>query len=85
MEHNPLNIVVNSVEGDTRGVALTTSETSRLLEICIDLIDLCAKVTGKIDPAVGSLVENARDEAIADVIKIGVQQRWPNTNGRHYD
>ena len=85
MEHNTLNILVNSVEGDTGGVALTTSETSRLLKICIELIDLCAKVTGKIDPAVGSVVENARDEAIADVTDFGVQQRWPNTNGRHYD
>ena len=85
MEHNQLNIVANSAKADTSGVALTASETSRLLGICIELIDLCAKVTRKIDPAVGSVVENARDEAIADVIEFGVQQRWPNTNGRHYD
>lgn len=75
MEHNTLKIVANSAKPDTGGVALTASEASRLLGICIELIDLCAKVTGKIDPAVGTVVENARDEAIADVIEIGVQKR----------
>ena len=72
MEHNALNIVAKSAKADTGGVALTAFEASRLLGICIELIDLCAKVTGKIDPAVGSVVENARDEAIAQVIEIGV-------------
>ena len=45
---------------------LTASETRRLLGICIELIDLCSKVTGSIDPAVGKVVAYARDEAMAD-------------------
>jgi hypothetical protein len=39
------------------------------MAICIDLIDLCAKVTGKIDPAVGSIVDYARDEALSAALK----------------
>lgn len=52
-------------------VGLTPSEACRLMAICIDLIDLCAKVTGKIDPAVGSIVGYARDEALAEALEIG--------------
>ena len=50
-------------------VGLTHSEACRLMAICIDLIDLCAKVTGKIDPAVGSIVDYARDEALSAALK----------------
>jgi hypothetical protein len=38
------------------------------MAICIDLIDLCA-VTGKIDPAIGSIVDYARDEALSAALK----------------
>ena len=50
-------------------VGLTASEACRLMAICIDLIDLCAKVTGKIDPAVGTILGYARDEALSDALK----------------
>lgn len=46
-------------------VILAPAETRRLLGVCIELIDICSKVTGKIDPAVGTLIAYARDEAIA--------------------
>lgn len=52
-------------------VVLTPAEAGRLIAICIDLIDLCAKVTGKIDPAVASIVGYARDEALAEALEIG--------------
>jgi hypothetical protein len=52
-------------------VGLTPSDVSRLVAICIDLIDLCAKVTGKIDPAVATIVGYARDEALSGALKIG--------------
>ena len=51
-------------------VSLTPSEACRLVAICIDLIDLCAKVTGKIDPAIASIVGYARDEALAEALEI---------------
>jgi hypothetical protein len=50
-------------------VGLTSSEASRLMAICVDLIDLCAKVTGRIDPAIGSIVSYARDEALSAALK----------------
>jgi hypothetical protein len=50
-------------------IGLTNSEACRLMAICVDLIDLCAKVTGKIDPAVGSIVGYARDEALSAALK----------------
>jgi hypothetical protein len=50
-------------------VSLTPSEMYRLIAICIDLIDLCAKVTGKIDPALASIVAYARDEALSGALK----------------
>jgi hypothetical protein len=52
-------------------IGLTPSDASRLIAICIDLIDLCAKVTGKIDPAVATIVGYARDEALSGALKIG--------------
>jgi len=50
-------------------VSLTPSEMCRLMAICIDLIDLCAKVTGKVDPALASIVAYARDEALSGALK----------------
>jgi hypothetical protein len=52
-------------------IGLTPSDASRLIAICIDLIDLCAKVTGKIDPAVATIVGYARDEALSGALEIG--------------
>jgi hypothetical protein len=50
-------------------IRLTPSDACRLIAICIDLIDLCAKVTGKIDPALASIVAYARDEALSGALK----------------
>jgi hypothetical protein len=54
---------------EREAIGLTPSEACRLMAICVDLIDLCAKVTGKIDPAVGSIVGYARDEALSAALK----------------
>jgi hypothetical protein len=51
-------------------VTLTRDDACRLIAICIDLIDLCAKVTGKIDPALASIVSYARDEALSEAVKL---------------
>jgi hypothetical protein len=47
-------------------VTLTAAEARRLIDICIELIDLCASVTGKINPAAGAMVGYARDEALSE-------------------
>jgi len=52
-------------------IGLTPSDACRLMAICIDLIDLCAKVTGKIDPAVASVISYARDEALSEALEVG--------------
>jgi hypothetical protein len=56
-------------EANWEDVSLTPAEACRLIAICIDLIDLCAKVTGKIDPALASLVSYARDEALSGALE----------------
>jgi hypothetical protein len=54
-------------------VRLTAAEACRLIDICIELIDFCAKVTGKIHPAAGSMVGYARDEALSEVAEFRSQ------------
>jgi len=46
---------------------LTAFEAQRLIGICVELLDLCSKVTGQIDPAVGELIGFAHDQAFTSV------------------
>jgi len=55
-------------ERDAADVKLTASESNRLLAICVELIDLCSKVTARVDPTVGSVVACARDEAASGAL-----------------
>ena len=43
---------------------LTSFEAQRLVGICVELLDLCSKLTGQIDPALGELISFAHDEAL---------------------
>ena len=48
-------------------IGLTPSEARRLAALCIDLIDLCAKATGRIDdPALTSTLGYTRDEPLTN-------------------
>lgn len=49
-------------------VTLTAGEAHRLIGICIELIGLCSKVTGKFDPSMGTMIAFARDEALSDAV-----------------
>jgi hypothetical protein len=60
----PLDISKERFEG----VPLTAAQAERLLSICVDMIDLCAEVTGKIDPAVGTMVAYACDDALNGIL-----------------
>lgn len=51
-------------------LTLSAFKSRRLLAICVELIDLCSKVSGKIDPAVGHLVAHARDEVLIEVFDV---------------
>ncbi|HTR12184.1 MAG TPA: hypothetical protein VMI72_02740 [Roseiarcus sp.] len=35
------------------------------MAICVELVDLCSKVTARVDPAVGAMVAYAREEALS--------------------
>ena len=48
---------------------LTAFEAQRLIGICAELVDLCSKVTGQIDPAVSEMVAFARDEVLTGVVE----------------
>jgi hypothetical protein len=48
-------------------VAATATEPTWLTELRIELIDFCAKVTGRIEPT----VVHARDDALSGVMEIG--------------
>jgi len=59
-----LDRVLDNGAPETEEFALTVSEAYRLIGACIELINLCSKVTGKIDPALGTMLEYARQEAL---------------------
>jgi hypothetical protein len=46
-------------------LTLTTAESGQLNGICVGLINLSAKLTGSIEPAVGLIVEYACDEVLS--------------------
>jgi hypothetical protein len=48
--------------------AITPEEMGRLLSITIDLLTICARVSGRIDPAVGAMIAYARDEVLESAI-----------------
>jgi hypothetical protein len=48
---------------------LTAFEAQRLVGICAELVDLCSKVTGQIDPAVGEMIAFAHDELVTSVVE----------------
>ncbi len=49
------------------GVALSGSDVYKLMYICVDLLELCVNLSGKIDPAASWLVAHARDEVTLGV------------------
>ena len=59
-----LDTVLNNEATEPEEFTLTVSDAYRLMGACIELVNLCSKVTGKIDPALGSMVDYARQEAL---------------------
>ena len=49
------------------GVNLSGSDVYKLMYICVDLLELCVNLSGKIDPAASWLVAHARDEVTLGV------------------
>jgi hypothetical protein len=53
-------------------VDLSAAEIRNLIGICIELVSLCARVTGKLDPAMGTMIRYARDQALGKALNIHV-------------
>jgi len=62
-----IDTVFDNGAPETGEIVLTVSDAYRLLGACIDLIHICSKVTGRIDPALGSMLEYAREEALGEL------------------
>ena len=66
-----MSAAIKRIDGSERpfgGVSLTAAQAERLLSICVDMIDLCAEVTGKIDPAVGTMVAYACEDVLSGIL-----------------
>ncbi len=53
-------------------VDLSAAEVKNLIGICIELVTLCARVTGKFDPAMGTMIRYARDQALREALNINI-------------
>ena len=47
---------------------VTPEEIRRLLAITVDLLAICARASGRIDPAVGAMIAYARDEVLEKAV-----------------
>jgi hypothetical protein len=45
---------------------LSKQDTRLLLVMCTELVNLCAKLTGKIDPAAAAMLAYVRDDIVAE-------------------
>jgi hypothetical protein len=54
--------VEKKIEADSATSQLSERDIRVLLVLCSELVNLCAKVTGQIDPAVGAMLAYVRDD-----------------------
>jgi hypothetical protein len=45
---------------------LSKQDVRLLLVMCIELVNLCAKLTGRIDPAAAAMLSYVRDDIVAE-------------------
>ena len=48
-------------------LSLSACEARRLYGICVELLELCSHVSGRIDPQAGWMVAHARDEVMLGI------------------
>jgi len=53
--------VVKKSETASKRSQLSEQHVSLLLVVCTDLVNLCAKITGKIDPSAAAMLAHVRD------------------------
>jgi hypothetical protein len=49
---------------------LSACETHRLMSICVEMLEFCCHVSGRIDPAAGWMVAHARDEVMIGIFGV---------------
>jgi hypothetical protein len=54
----------------TGDLTLSACEARKLYGICVELLELCTHVSGKIDPAAGWMVAHARDEVMIGIFGV---------------
>jgi hypothetical protein len=62
----------NKLASESEKSNLSKQDARLLLIMCIELVNLCAKLTGKIDPAAAAMLAYVRDD-IASESNIGLQ------------
>jgi hypothetical protein len=55
---------------ETEELRLSATEARALMTICVELLDFCARVSGKIDPTAAMMVTWARDEVTIPVFGV---------------
>jgi hypothetical protein len=59
--------VVNKLSGPkVEKSQLSKQDVRLLLVMCTELVNLCAKLTGKIDPAAAAMLAYARDDIVSE-------------------
>jgi hypothetical protein len=58
--------VSNRVEPAVEKSQLSRQDTRLLLVVCTELVNLCAKLTGKIDPAAAAMLAYVRDDIVTE-------------------
>ena len=54
--------VKEKTEADSEAPQLSERDIRLLVILCAELVNFCAKVTGKIDPAAGAMLAYVRDD-----------------------
>ena len=57
--------VTNKLGPETDKSQLSKQDVRLLIAMCAELVNLCAKLTGKIDPAAAAMLAYVRDDIVA--------------------
>lgn len=58
--------ISNKLEAVVEKSQLSKQDTRLLLSVCTELVNLCAKLTGRIDPAAAAMLAYVRDDIVAE-------------------
>ena len=59
-------LVSKKSDTDSSKSQLSKKDTRLMLVLCTELVNLCARLTGKIDPAAGAMLAYVRDDIVTE-------------------